>query len=416
MENEINFDPNPLFFKMAKIFKENYSNENKVIIFNEGGSRSSKTWDFFHLLVAYCDHNRNAEKECYMHRDTLTNCRDYTLKDFVNSLKAMNIFQSTLLTGYSHKPYYNLFGNHIYFRGLDDEKTMEGYPSNVSFFNELLEVTHEAKISGIKMRCTELIVADWNPKFTSHWAFDYEGRPNTFFTKTTYKNNKHCPKSVVTEIEGYCPWLLSDLHLQESERRPNEFNIKNKTADKVRWLVYGAGIRAAQEGLVFPSVTYINKFPDDVERIFFGLDFGYVNDPTALVKIGVSKYSRNIYLQKLIYKPYHNAIALEPDLRRHIWNEYNCWADSADPGMISDLRRMGMRVLPAKKYPGCIKYRVDIINRYSLNIVDDIDFKKEQQNYFYRNINGILTNEPDPNSKFCHLWDAVGYAVQHELR
>lgn len=33
------FDPNPLFYEMASIFQDNYSNENKVIICNEGGTR-----------------------------------------------------------------------------------------------------------------------------------------------------------------------------------------------------------------------------------------------------------------------------------------------------------------------------------------------------------------------------------------
>jgi hypothetical protein len=84
--------------------------------------------------------------------------------------------------------------------------------------------------------------------------------------------------------------------------------------------------------------------------------------------------------------------------------------------MISDLVRYGHSIYAAKKWPGCIKYRCDLINRFKLHIVKNSHFKKEQENYFYREILGILTSEPDPNSKHCHLWDAVGYAVQSELR
>ena len=413
----MNFDPNPLFFKMAKLFKENYTPGQKVIIFNEGGSRSSKTWDFFHLLTAYCDHNRNKGKDCYIHRDTLTNCRDYTLKDFIGALKAMNLFDNSKLSGVGHKPFYDLFGNNIYFRGLDDEKSMEGYPSNISFFNELLEIQNESRIAGIKMRCTELIVADWNPKYTDHWAFDYEGRPNVFFTHSTYKNNKHCPLSVVTEIESYCPWNFEDLGLPEAKRRPNIENIKNKTANRVRWKVYGEGNRCAPEGLVFPSVTYIDKFPDgEIDRIFWGLDFGYTNDPTALCRIGVSKHGNKVFLEKHLYNPFDNALELEEVIKTIVPQSDHIWADCADPGMISDIRRMNVNIFPAKKFPGCIEYRVDILKRKDLHIVRDKDFKKEQENYRYQEINGILTSKPDPNSKHCHLWDATGYACQHELR
>lgn len=33
------FDPNPLFYEMCRIYSENYSPDNKVIICNEGGTR-----------------------------------------------------------------------------------------------------------------------------------------------------------------------------------------------------------------------------------------------------------------------------------------------------------------------------------------------------------------------------------------
>lgn len=404
----MNFNPNPLFYKMIEIYKNNHSKDNKVIICNEGGSRSSKTFDFFHFLVMYCENNKGAGNEIYILRDTLTNCRDYTLKDFVNCMNIIGIDTSKLIT--SPKPYFNLYGNHIYFRGLDDEKNTEGYPSDILFINEALE-TSKTKVDGLKMRCRKLIVMDWNPKYTEHWCFDLEGQPNVFFTHSNYKNNKHLQQSVVQEIESYCPWNFEDLHLPESERRPNEENIKNKTANKVRWLVYGEGIRASFEGLVFPNVTYIDSFPQ-VEREFYGLDFGYTNDPSALVKVGIN--GKNIYLQKLLYQPTNNALILFNLIKDKITTRV--WCDSADPGMVGDLQQLGLQAHGAKKWPGCIKYRVDLINRYNIHIVRDSDFEKEQKNYFYREINGIKTNEPDPNSKYCHLWDATGYACQHELR
>ena len=111
------FDPNPLFYEMVRLYHTKRPDDDKITIFNEGGSRSSKTWDFFHFLVFYCDQFRNKQQEIYCHRDTLTNCRDYTLKDFINCLTEMQVFDHTKLSGVGHKPYYNLFGNHIYFRG-----------------------------------------------------------------------------------------------------------------------------------------------------------------------------------------------------------------------------------------------------------------------------------------------------------
>lgn len=404
------FDPNPLFYKMVQLFKKHYSKEQKVVICNEGGSRSSKTFDTFHLLIYICDQNRGTNLDIYILRDTLIHCRDFTFKDFLKVLAICQIYDQATITT-SPKPYINLWGNNIYFRGLDDESNAEGYPSDILFFNEALE-TQKTKVDGLFMRCRKLIVMDWNPKFTDHWCFDLEGQPNVFFTKTTYKNNKHLEQTVINTIESYCPWHFDDLHLPESQRRPHPVNVDRNTANLFRWMVYGQGMRAALEGLVFPDVTYIDEFPNDVEKVFFGLDFGFTNDPTALVMVGVN--GRDIYAKELLYTPFDNANELSQVIAPLITT--HCWADISDRGMIASMQQKGLKVFAAKKFPGCIEWRIDIIKRYRLNVVRSKNFKKELENYFYKTVNGICLNVPDTDSKYCHLIDALGYAVQHELR
>jgi len=54
------------------------------------------------------------------------------------------------------------------------------------------------------------------------------------------------------------------------------------------------------------------------------------------------------------------------------------------------------------------------MKRFNIHIVRSKNFKKEQENYMYRVIHGIKVNEPI--DKYNHLWDASGYACQHELR
>jgi len=390
------FDPNPLFYEMVRLYHTKKPDDDKILIFNEGGSRSSKTWDFFHFLVFYCDQFRNQWQEIYCHRDTLTNCRDYTLKDFINCLTVMKVFDPSKLTGVGHKPYYNLFGNHIYFRGLDDENNMEGYPSDISFFNELLEVNNEAKIAGIKMRCRKLIVGDWNPKYTDHWAFNYEGRPNTYFTRTTFRNNKHCPPAVIKEILSY---------------EPTEENIRNRTADDYRWNVYGLGLRSAPEGLIFQHVTFIQKFPTNIEKVYWGIDFGYTMSPTAIAKIGVD--GNNLYAECVHYAPTPSSNELIP-LLKQLCPDATLWADSADPGMIADCRRAGLKVFAVNKYPGSITHGISIEKQYKIHYVDSPATRKEQSNYKYRSIHGIQLDEPVDD--FNHWHDAKRYAIISNLR
>lgn len=239
----MHFDPNELFYKMAVAYSEAKEKSERLTICNEGGSRSSKTWDTFHLIIAICANNINAKLDIYILRDTLTNCKDYTYKDFRKCVELCKLGNKSIFTN-PQKPNCNLFGNNIHFRGLDDEKNTEGYPSDILFINEVLE-TKKTKVEGLLMRCRKLIIFDWNPKLTKHWIFDYEGRPDVLFTRSTYKDNKHLEQTIINEIESYNPEI--------------EENVINKTANLFRWKVYGLGERADQEGNVFND-SQLNKF------------------------------------------------------------------------------------------------------------------------------------------------------------
>ena len=262
------------------------------------------------------------------------------------------------------------------------------------------------------MRCRKLVVMDWNPKYTDHWCFDLEGQPNTFFTHSTYKQNKHLEKSVIRTIEGYCPWHFDDLHLPENKRRPNKENIESRTADKYRWLVYGEGIRAAQEGVIFPDVTWIDHFPKDCELIYYGIDFGYTNDPTAITKVG--RNGNKLYIELLHYHPTENSNILIPVLDNIIGKDRVIWCDSADPGMISDLRKVGFKAFAVNKFPGSIKYGIDLMKRFEMYIVSNKFAKQEQAGYIYKTIQGIRTNEPE--DKYNHMWDSARYACIANIR
>jgi len=425
------FDPNQLFFYLAKLYSDNFANvpageRQRLIICNEGSTRSSKTWDFIHFLVAFCDNNRNKAYEVYIYRDTLTNCRDYTLKEFQKCLSIIGIYDDAKLVGYGQKPYYNLFGNHIYFRGLDGG--IEAQPSDICFFNESLEMDPEP-VKNVLMRCRVMACFDWNPKYTDHWCFDMEGQPNTFFTRTTYRNNKHLEQTIIDGIEAWCPWEFEDLHLPEQQRRVNAKNQQNKTIDKFRWSVYGEGIRAAMEGLVFDQVTYIDSLPTDVSKHWYGLDFGNTTGTYAFSDTCHKKINDkgNLYADCPIYekgfedlRQFYNVFKAfyqsKKDQRQEQWLII---CDSAQPQKISDLNAyaqsdsLNVAFLPCKKFTGCVTWRIDLIKRHILYLANRPWIKKEQENYFYQKINGISLNEPLKNG-FDHFWDALGMSIQYE--
>ena len=112
----MNWNPNELFYDMWKIREKFKRDDNKIQIYNQGGTRSSKTWDTIHFLIYLCDQYREEGLRIYVLRDTLAKCKEKTIIEFEKCFKIIDIpFQ---IRSPNHKPYLNLWGNHIYFRGL----------------------------------------------------------------------------------------------------------------------------------------------------------------------------------------------------------------------------------------------------------------------------------------------------------
>lgn len=420
------FEPNKLFHEMVQIFSNNYSSEKQVVICNEGGSRSSKTWDAFHFIYAFCDHNKGKGNDIYILRETLVKCRDFTFKDFK---KCMGVIGAPA-TYFSEKskPEVNLFGNNIYFRGLESEDNSEGYPSDIIFVNESLE-TQKNTVDGLIMRCRKLVIMDWNPKYTEHWCFDLEKQDNVFFTRSDYTNNKHLEKSVVKRLESYNPFEDGSTYVEDNKLMyeglevgdrnkppPHIFNIEQGTSDLFRYKVYTLGLRGAMKGLIFNNIKYIEEFPD--LAITFGLDFGFTNDPTALVKY--AQEGNNIYLELLTYEPIDQEEILVGLLEAlDVPKLTPITADSSDKyisenrgvvEMVTGIRKAGYSCDKVSKTQS-VMYWLSRMKNYKIHIVQKNCYtfaKIEAENYRFKEINGISINQPE--DKFNHFWDASRYA------
>ena len=431
----MNFSPNGLFFEMARIMSDNYFNAPRKVcirIRNEGGSRSSKTFDFFHLLVWICSNNANAGLRIYIYRDTLTNCRDFTLKDFQDCLKIIGIYDNNLLKGYGQKPEYNLFGNMVYFRGLEEE--IEYPPCHIIFFNEAMEMT-EASYKAASKRCSMLDAADWNPKYTDHWIFEQEGQPSTWFIRSNYKNNRYIDPALVEKFESWCPWNLDDLGLPEAKRRPNAENIRNRTVDRTQWLIYGEGIRCAMEGIIFGGkdipVTYVNHAPDEYTERYFGLDFGNTTGTWAFTDS--RKTGEGIVYDCPIYSGFQNAGEFYEYFKTYFIEQKELYekkrgieapqwvviCDNANPQHIQDLNsyastdQLNAVFLPCKKFEGCVEWRIGLMKRNGVILVNRRWIRKEQENYFWDSVHGIQLQKAKKDGH-DHFFDAAGMSIQYE--
>jgi len=289
-------------------------------------------------------------------------------------------------------------GTKVSLMGADSPGKFHGAGSDFFFMNEMIDIP-QSIFDQLEQRCRVFWWGDFNPKVTDHWIYNILfNRDDVAVLKTTWLDNPYITDMEKAKILSYDPG--------------NPANVETGTADEYMWKVYGLGQRAALEGLVFGNVTWIDSFPDNIELVTYGLDFGYTQDPTALVKIG--RNGMNLYLQKLLYTPIDNANDLADTLKQLIHEDAHVWADSSDPGMIADLRRRNIRCLAAQKFPGSVKYGIDLMKRFKIHIVRDRDFRKEQENYKYRTIGGIALNEPE--DKWNHCFDGSRYGIMSEFR
>lgn len=392
-------------YKIKMYFYHLYENSGAVLrVFDEGSSRSGKTFDTADFLYDICAESQKPLK-IYCYRATLQDCKEKTLLDFKKKLQLRGVYNPDCMRGENILPEYRINDSVIRFRGLDKMDVKEGHDCDIIYFNEMLDGISKQQFDNIAMRCTRMIIGDWNPKCTDHWAFDLEGTPDTIFTHTTYKDNPFCPEGVKRTIESY---------------EPTQKNIEAGTANEWRWKVYGLGVRAAQDGLIFPDVVWIDKFPDDIDRVVLGLDFGFTADPTACVKAGF-KAPNNLYLQELIYQPIEDPAKLYSALKPHFSNGVSrCYADSSDKyakspeGMITAMRIKGLTVIPVRKYAGSVMDGITAMKGCKIHCVKTRNMNIEANSYVWETVNGIAINYPC--DKYNHLWDAARYVVLSEFK
>ena len=358
----------------------------------EGGSGSAKTWDIIQFLIYYCQVNIDKNKDILIFRNTFADLRKTVIKDFEKILRRYELFE---LDKYrkSTPVSYNLFGNMIYFTGLDGAGA-HGERHDIIWGNEAMELNFD-DFRQLNQRCNEAFFLDYNPYYTEHWIYsNILTRPDTKYFRSTQLMNPFLPSGQRKEILAY---------------KPTPENIKNGTADDNLWKIYGLGLKGSVKGLIFNSVTWIDSFPKC--QYEYGLDFGFTNDPTALVRIG--KQGLNLYLELLCYEPIDNAFAISEmltNLKIEKWLPIT--ADSADKyndsSMVMQLRDLGWKINKVNKGKG-ILWRIGMMKKYKIHIVRNTNAKREQENYKWREINGQHINEPI--DKFNHFWDAAGYGL-----
>ena len=366
------------------IFKH-LQKSNKKITIEQGGTRSGKTYNILlWLIFDYC--TRNTRKTITICRKTFPSVRASVMRDFIDILKQYRIYSEDHHNK-SNSEYW-LFGNLVEFISLDQPQKVRGRKRDVLFINEANELYFE-DWQQLVFRTTEKIIIDYNPSDEYSWIYDNViPREDAEFYKTTYLDNPFLHKSIISEIE-----LL-------------------KQTDETYWQIYGLGERGVSKSTIFQYIE-VNTIPEDARFISYGMDFGYVNDPTVLVSVYQKDF--NLYCKEHFYQTKMTANDIYLKLKEIGVDRDPVFCDSAEPRLIDELRRMGFNTKHTIKGRDSVNAGIDLLKRYKLHITSDSEnMIREFRNYkWIEDKNGKLTNTPvDAND---HTIDSLRYATYNML-
>lgn len=334
----------------------------------------------------------------------LSKLKKTAMKDFINIMKDYDQFE---LARWNKTDSIYTFpnGTFIEFLGLDRADVGKGFRRDILYFNEINKggITLDAYVQFASR--AQFVVSDFNPD-RRFWLHD-EIIPDrdTDFLVLTYEDNEYLPigerKAILKYREkGFYNWegITDDELFRES-------NIKNKYwANK--WRVYGLGQVGSLDGLVFDNWQTIPSIPKDAKYLGTGLDFGFTNDPTAIIDI--YKYNDNRILDEVCYR----TGLLNSDIGRILKDKGTVYADSAEPKSIAEIRMMGVDIRGAEKGKDSIKYGIGVmqeqeylVTKRSTNLIHELS------SYTWAtDRDGNIINKPI--DAFNHALDGVRY---HEM-
>ena len=212
------------------------------------------------------------------------------------------------------------------------------------------------------------------------------------FLRLTYKDNEACPPEIIQMLQQ----RIKKAETSEYWRNWCE--------------VYVHGRPGRVQGLIFDSWQSVDRINwEDMQRIQYGVDFGFSSDPTAVIKMGVKGDER--YISQLVYQKGLTTSELAKLLKQHeIGAGDTLVCDSADPRSIKDLRTYGFKTVGVKKGKDSIRHGINALHECSIFVEAKAkDIWHEYNNYKWKTDKD--ENElPVPEDVFNHAIDAIRYA------
>ena len=366
--------------KTNPVFYWNYETDADVII-NQGGSSSSKTFSI--LQVLFLKAIEVGGTIITVAGQDIPNLKRGAIRDAKTIVSTTpEIAQHIKSYNGTDKIFNFNNGSIIEFTSYDDWQDAKNGKRDYLFVNEAngvpFEVYHE-----LQMRTRKQVFIDYNPN-AAFWVHD---------RLIPYINDPKSTMKIVRFISNYTHnKFLDSVTIKRIEAMKD---------DPVLWRVYGLGYTGKVKGLVFPKWEQAFVFPDECNKISYGLDFGFSESKAALTMCGI--YDRCLYAKQLIYETELSNADLIEKMKAFNVGRLPVYADSAEPKSIAEIKKAGINIIPINKANDATNFSIRKINEYDAIKVIGLDFYKEVSTYAYKGDKPIKQND--------HLIDALRYYV-----
>lgn len=357
-------------------------NLKKRIRIVQGGTSASKTISILLWLIDRSQRDHKEKELVSVVAESIPHLKRGAIRDFKNILQAQNYWKESNWNA-TDSIYTFETGNQIEFFSTDNADKLRGARRDWLFMNEANNMSFEA-FEQLEVRTKKGIFIDYNPT-TEFWVHtELMGkRDDIDFIILTYKDNEALSQEIIKSIE----------------------QRKNR---KGWWKVYGEGQLGEVEGKIYTDWAIIDEIPHEARLERYGLDYGYTNDPTAIV--AVYKYNGGFIWDEVLYqKGLSNR-----QIADYLDNVPKAIVvpDSAEPKSNDELISYGINVLPANKGQGSVNHGIQIVQSQRISVTKrSVNIIREYRNYLWEtDRDGKVLNSPE--HAFSHAMDAGRYAME----
>lgn len=344
----------------------------------QGGTSAGKTIAVLQILIDKCQQDKTGDVTSVV-SESFPHLQRGAIRDFLSIMENHNYFDPARWNKTDHTYTFET-GALLEFFSADQPAKVRGPRRKRLFINEANNIPLET-FEQLEVRTLEEIFLDWNPTNEFWYYTDVLGkREDVDYIILTYKDNEALAESIVQSIE----------------------QRKNR---KGWWQVYGLGQLGEVEGKIYKDWQIIDEIPHEARLERRGLDFGYSNDPSAIIDIyyynGGYILDEICFMKGLSNRQLANLLLEKPDVLTI--------ADSAEPKSIDEIRSYGVNIMGATKGRDSVQNGIQVVQDQKISITKrSFNVIKEYRNYLWRtDKDGKIINEPEHT--FSHSMDAIRY-------